>query len=236
MNNNILIIEDDKTVNDLLSKNLAKLGYQVSTAFDGEQGLQMALEKDYQIILLDVMIPKMDGFQVLALLRKKKLTPVLMLTAKGGEEDRIYGFKSGADDYLLKPFSMAELELRIQAILRRTQIQKSTGILESQSNSGASNKLSKSIQFNKREGQVIIRNQQVAFTPIEFELMFALVAEQGEVLSKAHLYQNVLLREFSRYDRTLDMHVSKIRKKMTAAGMNVNTIKTIRGQGYCFEE
>ncbi len=236
MDNNILIIEDDQTVNDLLSKNLTKLGYQIDTAFDGEQGLNKALNNDFQLILLDVMIPKLDGFQVLRLLREKKLTPVLMLTAKGGEEDRICGFKTGADDYLLKPFSMAELELRIQAILRRTQKPKSIEVLKFQESLNDSENSSKSIQFNKRIGQIVIRNQQVAFTPIEFDLLFALVAEQSEILSKAHLYQNVLLREFSRYDRTLDMHISKIRKKITSAGMDVNTIKTVRGQGYCFEE
>ena len=236
MKNNILIIEDDHVVNDLLSKNLTKLGYKVDTAFDGEQGLKKALQENFQIILLDVMIPKIDGFQVLASLREKKLTPVLMLTAKGGEEDRICGFKTGADDYLLKPFSMAELELRIQAILRRTQMLQSTESTKYQGNLNACENSSKSIQFNKRAGQIVIRNQRVAFTPIEFDLLFALVTEQSEVLSKAHLYQNVLLREFSRYDRTLDMHISKIRKKITLAGMDVNTIKTVRGQGYCFEE
>ncbi len=236
MNNSILIIEDDYVVNDLLTKNLTKLGYEVDTAFDGEQGLKKALLGDFQLILLDVMIPKIDGFQVLASLREKKLTPVLMLTAKGGEEDRICGFKTGADDYLLKPFSMAELELRIQAILRRTQILQSTESIKYQENPNAAENASKSIQFNKRLGQIVIRNQRVAFTPIEFDLLFALVTEQSEVLSKAHLYQNVLLREFSRYDRTLDMHISKIRKKITSAGMDVNTIKTVRGQGYCFEE
>mgnify|MGYP000107514285 FL=1 len=236
MSNNILIIEDDHAVNVLLSKNLTKLGYQIDTAFDGEQGLKKALHEDFQLILLDVMIPKIDGFNVLKSLREKKLTPVIMLTAKGGEEDRICGFKTGADDYLLKPFSMAELELRIQAILRRTQMLQTFEALKYQENLNTAENSSKSIQFNKRIGQIVIRNQQVAFTPIEFDLLFALVAEQSEILSKAHLYQNVLLREFSRYDRTLDMHISKIRKKITSAGMDVNTIKTVRGQGYCFEE
>lgn len=236
MNDSILIIEDDQSVNDLLYKNLVKLGYVVDTAFDGEDGLHKALEKEYQIILLDVMIPKLDGFQVLERLRIIKQTPVLMLTAKGGEEDRICGFKTGADDYLLKPFSMAELELRIQAILRRTQMLKEIDNLRSTGGVHQVEQSSLSIQLNKRDGQVVILNQNVPFTPIEFDLLYALVGEHGKVLSKAHLYQNVLLKEFSRYDRTLDMHISKIRKKITAAGIDVNTIKTVRGQGYCFEE
>lgn len=234
--NKILIIEDDQTVNFLLSKNLVDLGYEVEVAYDGEEGLAIALANTYQIILLDVMIPKLDGFQVLEALREKKTTPVLMLTAKGGEEDRICGFKTGADDYLSKPFNMAELELRIQAILRRTQmVQALNSQQESDSNSQVEESDS-SIQFNKQEGIVIIQNQDIPFTPLEFNLLSTLVEHQGEVLSKPQLYQRVLSREFSRYDRTLDMHISKIRKKITSAGMAVNTIKTVHGQGYCFEE
>lgn len=224
MKSTILIIEDDQAVNELLIKNLVNLGYSVESAFDGETGLNLALNNDYEIILLDVMIPKLDGFQVLQALRVKKSTPVLMLTAKGGEQDRIFGFKTGADDYLSKPFNMAELELRIQAILRRTQ-----GLPKAEVSST-------SIQFYKKEGLVHIKDETIPFTPLEFDLLFTLVQEQGEVLSKAQLYQRVLLKEFSRYDRTLDMHISKIRKKITSAGMAVNTIKTVRGLGYCFEE
>jgi len=232
-NGSILIIEDDQSVNTLLYSNLIKLGYEVDSAFDGEHGLRLALDNDYQIILLDIMIPKLDGFQVLEALRSKKSTPVLMLTAKGGEQDRICGFKTGADDYLSKPFSMAELELRIQAILRRTQVMAKADLQTSSNNNEVS---SKNIQFNKKDGLVIVKQQNVIFTPLEFDLLYALVEDQGEVLSKAQLYQRVLLREFSRYDRTLDMHISKIRKKITLAGMAVNTIKTVRGLGYCFEE
>jgi two-component system response regulator PfeR len=226
MINKILIIEDDQTVNDLLCENLRRLGYQVAHAYDGEQGLNMALESDFELILLDVMMPKLDGFEVLQSLRQHKSNPVLMLTAKGAEQDRITGFKTGADDYLTKPFSMTELELRIEAILRRT---------DNQTQKTSTARAQNSIQFDKQSGQVTIQQQQIAFTPIEFDLLFILVNEQGNILSKAYLYQSVLLREFSRYDRTLDMHISKIRKKITSAGMPVNTIKTVRGQGYCFE-
>ncbi len=223
----LLVIEDDKTVNELLCENLTQLGYEVDSALDGEQGLVRALEQDYALILLDVMLPKLDGFEVLQRLRLQKITPVLMLTAKGGEQDRIVGFKTGADDYLIKPFNMIELELRIQAILRRTQPKLVVkGKLQ----------MPTSLQFDKQLGLVRIEKNNITFTPIEFDLLYALVEERGEVLSKAQLYQSVLLRQFSRYDRTLDMHISKIRKKITAAGLAVNTIKTVRGHGYCFEE
>ncbi len=230
----ILVIEDDQTVNELLSGNLEGLGYKVDTAFDGEQGLSLALLNNYQLILLDVMIPKLDGFQVLKSLRDTKQTPVIFLTAKGGEQDRIFGFKTGADDYLIKPFSMAELELRIQAVLRRTQKENEfseVNALQKTINTVSS----KCIRLNKMSGEVMIHDDSVVFTPIEFDILYALIEARDEVLSKAYLYQNILLREFSRYDRTLDMHISKIRKKITTAGIAVNTIKTIRGQGYCFE-
>ncbi|QIZ83243.1 response regulator transcription factor [Bermanella marisrubri] len=230
----ILIIEDDRSVNDLLCGNLSKKGYQIEAAFDGDRGLKKAIKEDFDIILLDVMLPKIDGLKLLTLLRSEKQTPVLMLTAKGGEEDRIYGFKSGADDYLIKPFSMTELDLRIKAILRRTQIQREFSSKEESKNFELKS-IDKKIYFNKKKGVVHINNKEIAFTPIEFELFYALEKEKDEVVSKAFLYQTVLLREFSRYDRTLDMHISKIRKKLTAAGMSKNTIKTIRGQGYYFE-
>lgn len=158
----------------------------------------------------------------------------MFLTAKGGEQDRIVGFKTGADDYLIKPFNMDELELRIQAILRRTE--KINGFSEVSTSGVEVNAVSsKYIRLNKATGDVLIHDKSILFTPIEFDLLYALIQERGEVLSKAYLYQNVLLREFSRYDRTLDMHISKIRKKITTAGIAVNTIKTVRGQGYCFE-
>jgi two-component system response regulator PfeR len=223
--NKILVVEDDHTVNGLICQNLESEGYSVESAFDGEKGVNQAVQENYDLILLDVMMPKLDGFEVLSRLREKKQTPVLILTAKGGEQDRICGFKSGADDYLIKPFNMAELTLRIEAILRRTQTiaQPSVNIVR-----GA-------VVLDPLSGEVMIHSNPVAFTPLEFDLLRSLMEQAGEVVSKAELYQSVLCREYSRYDRTLDMHVSKIRKKMSAAGMPINTIRTVRGQGYSFE-
>lgn len=221
----ILVIEDDQTVNSLISQKLETEGFSVDGAFDGREGLSLALQKDYDLILLDVMLPGLDGFEVLNQLRQHKQTPVLMLTAKGGEQDRICGFKSGADDYLIKPFNMSELTLRIEAILRRTRV--SSKLLTSVECAG--------ISLDPISGRAQVNGQPAALTPLEFDLLRALMEQVGQVLSKAELYQSVLCREFSRYDRTLDMHISKIRKKISAAGMPVNTIRTVRGQGYSFE-
>lgn len=224
-NAQILVIEDDQTVNALICQNLEAEGYKVTCAFDGASGIHLAMQDNFDLILLDVMMPKLDGFEVLSQLRQSKQTPVLMLTAKGGELDRICGFQSGADDYLIKPFNMAELTLRIDAILRRTN---SAAQPLAHITQGA-------VVLDPLSGAVNIHSTPIAFTPLEFDLLRALMEQMGQVISKAELYQSVLCREFSRYDRTLDMHISKIRKKMSGAGMPINTIRTVRGQGYSFE-
>ena len=223
MATNILIVEDDPDVNELISKNLIALDYQVDCAFDGEKGLSLALDQEFDLILLDVMMPKRDGLTLLAEVRKKKDTPVLLLTAKGAEQDRISGFKTGADDYLTKPFNAIELNLRIEAILRRTK------------SVDKPNYSPQGIQFDPFTFTVTINDSSVILTPLEFSLLETLVSQHGEVLSKAYLYQQVLKRSFSQYDRTLDMHVSKIRKKFNASGIVGNVIKTVRGQGYCYD-
>jgi cytidyltransferase-like protein len=140
------------------------------------------------------------------------------------------------DDYLGKPFSMEDLKLRIASTLRCAKTDIHHDKVNINHISRVINSANLNISMNKKNGEVLVRNQNVKLTPIEFDLLYALIKEQGEVLSKARLYQSVLLREFSRYDRTLDMHISKIRKKITAAGIEVNSIKTVRGQGYCFDE
>ncbi|BFM18673.1 response regulator transcription factor [Maricurvus nonylphenolicus] len=223
--NKILVVEDDQTVNGLICQNLETEGYTVTCVFDGENGVSQAVKENYDLILLDVMMPKLDGFEVLSRLREKKQTPVLMLTAKGGEQDRICGFQSGADDYLIKPFNMAELTLRIEAILRRTQTVSQPSV----------NVVRGAVVLDPLSGEVLIHSKPIAFTPLEFDLLRSLMEQAGKVVSKAELYQSVLCREYSRYDRTLDMHISKIRKKMSSAGLPINTIRTVRGQGYSFE-
>lgn len=224
-NPKVLIIEDDQTVSGLIRQQLETEGLSVDAVFDGREGIRLALQNSYDLILLDVMLPHVDGFEVLNQLRAVKQTPVLMLTAKGGEQDRICGFKSGADDYLIKPFSMAELTLRIEAILRRTRV----------SNKSLASVACGRISLDPISGEALVNGKVAALTPLEFDLLRALMEQTGQVVGKAELYQSVLCREFSRYDRTLDMHISKIRKKISATGMPMNTIRTVRGQGYSFE-
>ncbi len=221
----ILIIEDDQSLNQQLSEILQGRGFIVAQCLDGEIGLEQALNKKFDLILLDVLLPKLDGFSVLKRLRNSRTTPVIMITACGAEEERIKGFSRGADDYLPKPFNIEELMLRIDALLRRT--------MDNQSNTFRSSQLTLDLLTLDRSNlTVIYAKQALTFTTIEFNLLWILLENKSEVLSKPYLYQVVLEKEFSRYDRSLDMHVSRIRRKLINNGMFADRLKTIHGKGY----
>lgn len=223
----ILIIEDDVTLNDQLAHLLRGKGFQIRQCHDGEQGLLSAISERFDLILLDVLLPTMDGFSVLSKLRKKKHTPVMILTACGAEEERIQGYSSGADDYLPKPFNFTELLLRVDALLRRS--------LGFQTPRYPSNVLSfGALELNRSQQAITYKDTPITVTPIQFKLLWILVEHQGEVLSKPYLYQSVLEREFSRYDRSLDMHLSRVRRKLIDAGMPAVKLSTVHGKGYCF--
>ncbi|WP_051560114.1 response regulator transcription factor [Marinobacterium jannaschii] len=223
----ILIIEDDPAVNDLVASQLRRHGYQTEQCFDGRKGLSRALGQHFSLILLDVLLPKLDGFELLNQLRCQRDTPVIMLTACGAEEDRISGFRCGADDYLPKPFNLTELTLRIEAVLRRRP-------------SGADRANAASVRLLRFQNLQLDLSGQVAsvgvtelpLTPMEFRLLALLLETPGEVISKPVLYQSLMGRPFSRYDRSIDMHISKLRRKLTNAGFNGEHINTVHGQGY----
>ena len=222
----ILIVEDDQSLNKQLSELLLARGFSVKQSFDGEAGLAHSLNEHFDLILLDVLLPKLDGFSMLKRLRSHRSTPVIMLTACGAEEERIQGFSKGADDYLPKPFNVEELMLRIDALLRRT--------INQQDNLRRPAELKTDLFFlDKSNLCVTYDDQQISFTTIEFNLLWILLENQGEVLSKPYLYQAVLERDFSAYDRSLDMHLSRIRRKLTECGMFAGRLKTVHGKGYC---
>jgi two-component system response regulator PfeR len=223
----ILIIEDDQSLNQQLAEILQDKGFSVTQCFDGECGLAKALTKKFDLVLLDVLLPKLDGFSVLKRLRSKRETPVIVLTACGAEEERIKGYSQGADDYLPKPFNVQELMLRINALLRRTLVNQNSVFKSSQLNVDK-------LFLNRSDLSVCYDNQPLIFTTIEFNLLWTLLENRGEVLSKPYLYQVVLEREFSRYDRSLDMHLSRVRRKLVDRGMFADRIKTVHGKGYCF--
>jgi len=222
---NILVIEDDKILNHQLTELLTSKGYIVEQCFDGESGLLRASSQQHHLILLDVMLPERDGFSLLKLLRKSCQTPVIMVTAKDAEQEKIQGFSQGADDYVAKPFSSAELLLRIEAILRRSHHY----IVEPSEQEITVDGLT----INNKSQVVCIEKIALEFTPIQFKLLWELVLHRGEVLSKAYLYQKVLNKNIGAYDRSLDMHLSRVRRKLNEGNWQGERLQTSHGKGYC---
>ncbi|WP_111497095.1 response regulator transcription factor [Marinobacter bohaiensis] len=224
----ILVVEDDSVLNGQIAHLLQSKGYRTEQCHEGEQGLACAVGQKFDLILLDVLLPGLNGYDLLDRLRRTHQTPVMMLTARGAEEERIRGFSCGADDYVSKPFNFTELLLRIQALLRRV-----SGVQQQREDP---RQLSVGpLELCRSTLAVRFAGKPVALTPIQFRLLWVLTAHQGEALSKPYLYQLVLEREFSRYDRSLDMHLSRVRRKLVAAGMEADRLQTVHGKGYCFQ-
>jgi len=220
----ILIIEDDPVLSEQLCKLLQGEGFGVDVCYNGCTGMEAASSHHYQLILLDVMLPKMSGFELLANLREHSQVPVIILSAKGAEEERIKGLRNGADDYISKPYNSQELLLRIEALLRRCH--------PSLISNAPSTQTLDSLSVNRVTHKVQVGSNAIDFTPIEFKLLRALMSSPGEILSKALLYQIVLNRSYSSYDRSLDMHLSRVRRKLNAAGWDGSRLQTVHGKGY----
>lgn len=220
----ILLIDDDLGLSELLAQLLELEGFELTLAHDGQAGLDLALQQTFDLILLDVMLPKLNGFEVLRALRTKKQTPVLMLTARGDEIDRVVGLEIGADDYLPKPFNDRELVARIRAIIRRTHIQASDNAQTIQSFGDLS--------LDPARQEVHCRDQLIILTGTEFSLLVELVQNAGELATKEILSQKVLGKKLMPFDRSLDMHLSNLRKKMPERSDGRPRVKTIRGKGY----
>ena len=223
----ILIIEDDITLNKQIAALLKDRGFDVHQCHDGNQGLVTALRERFDLILLDVLLPNLNGFSLLSQLRQRKQTPVIMVTACGAEQERIKGYSNGADDYMPKPFSFVEMMLRIEALLRRS--------LNVKSNEVTRNSIVvDEITLDRRNLKANFAGKALDLTSTQFKLLWVLLENQNEVLSKPLLYQTVLERSFSRYDRSLDMHMSRVRKKLIEAGMSPTRLATQHGKGYLF--
>lgn len=223
----ILVIEDDREVSNSVVAILKKKGYHAVQSFNGREGLITAINQTFHLILLDKMLPELDGLELLQRLRKYRDTPVVMLSAAGAEQDRIDGFNGGADDYLPKPFNMMELLLRVEALLRRSMGTKRIESSPSTLTDGP-------IRLDTKNKCLLTETEGIELTPIEFELLKTFLTHKEEVLSKPYLYQLVLCKPYSRYDRSLDMHISNLRSKM-AEVVPSQRIKTIRGQGYSYQ-
>ena len=222
----VLVVDDDVELCGLVQEYLTAEGFSLKAVHDGEQGLQQALTNEYALVVLDVMLPGINGFEVLRRIRSVSKIPVLLLTARGEDVDRIVGLEIGADDYLPKPFNPRELVARIRAILRRTK--RVTADVVPEMLSVGDVELDPATRSVQRAGQ------PVDLTSVEFNLLEVLLREAGRVVTRERLVNAVLSRKFMPFDRSIDMHVSKVRRKLGDSEEDGDHIKTIRGVGYMF--
>ncbi len=224
----ILIIDDDSELSKLIQEYLQQEGLQVTLAVDGETGLDKLATEPFDLLVLDVMLPGLNGFELLPKIRSMDTIPILMLTARGDEIDRIVGLELGADDYLAKPSSPRELLARIKAILRRSRM-----IPNQHANENFSiGELS--VDVSSR--QVLVYQKNCDLTGTEFNLLVELIRNRGKVQSREDLCLKILDRRLTAFDRSLDMHISNLRRKLSLGEDNLPAIKTIRGSGYIFTE
>lgn len=226
--NRILVIDDDSELCELLSDYLSSEGFVVETSNHGGQGATQALAGDYALVVLDVMLPGLNGFDVLRKIRASSKLPVIMLTARGDDIDRIVGLELGADDYLPKPFNPRELVARIRAIQRRSEATEQPVAARATEVIVGDILLCPANRTVKRNGVVI------ALTSVEFTLLEVLLRQAGEVISREDLVEKALGRRLSAYDRSIDVHVSALRKKLGHQADSGERIKTVRGVGYLY--
>jgi DNA-binding response OmpR family regulator len=230
----ILVVEDDLTLLDTLEYNLIAEGYKVTTAADGLTALEVARDEQPDLIVLDLMLPRLDGFEVCRILRRETNVPILMLTARADEVDRIVGLEVGADDYLTKPFSMRELLARVKALLRRVRLIREE--MAGESDVPSTEQLAFDdlvIDLDRRE--ILVRGEPLRLKPKEFELLVFLARHPGMALSRDLLLERVWGWDYGGGSRTVDVHVRWLREKVEADPGKPERIVTVRGVGYCFE-
>ena len=223
MNSRLLIIDDDEKLNKLLTDYLGKMGFEVMSATLPSQGLEKLERESPDLVILDVMLPEMDGFEVCRTIRQSSTIPVIMLTARGEVMDRVVGLEIGADDYLPKPFEPRELVARIQSVLRRVQ---------AKNKSGVKNIGSLSIDFHKLE--VTVDDKPAGLTSSEFECLALLVNNSGKVLNRDQIIEQLRGIEWDAFNRSVDITMSRLRQKLGDDPKNPRFIKTIWGTGYLF--
>lgn len=219
------MIEDDPQLREHLSAHLERRGFVLTASGRGDLGLQLGCDEPFDLVLLDIMLPGLGGLEVLARLRSAHGTPIMLMSALGAERDRISGFTQGADDYLTKPFSLAELDARVDALLRRVA-------LDRQAAPRLPSPTADSLLRDINAQDVSFRGCAAGLTQSEFRLLVTLLEHPDEPLSKAFLYQHVLHRGYTRLDRGLDVHVCNLRRKLTAINFHDLAIQAVRNQGY----
>ena len=226
-NHRILLIDDDRKLTELLADYLSPLGYEVEAVHTGTEGIERATSGDWHAIILDVMLPGMDGFEVLQGIRKVSTVPVLMLTGRGDETDRIVGLEVGADDYLPKTFSMRELLARLRAVTRRHSISAAKPM-----DTGAPDLIVGALHISPSTRVASLDGKALPLTPVEFEILTALAKAKGRVKSRERLLEEIRDREWEVFDRSIDIHISALRRKLGDDAKNPRYIRTLRSAGY----
>ena len=219
----VLVVDDERAIRDAIEYALRNEGFEVESADDGESGLKAALDDPFDVVVLDLMLPRMSGTEVCRRLRTESAVPIIMLTAKGAELDRVLGLEIGADDYVTKPFSMAELVGRIRAIIRRRDLDRS----------GAGSVLRVGgLELDPIRHEARIDGEQKRLTPSEFKLLLFLAQEPGRVYSRREIMQHLWDSTYVGDQRACDIHISNLRQKIEADPANPDRVVTVRGVGY----
>lgn len=228
MKEKLLIVDDDKDIAEMLKTYFKKDGYETCCAYDGREGLELLKKDSYSLVLLDVMMPNMDGYTMLGKMREVSQTPVILLTAKGEQMDKIIGFMKGCDDYVVKPFDFTELSFRVKAILKRTQYEvkeEDKELLKV-----------KDLEINLEEHTVKRNDEEIKLTPKEFEILILLAANKGRVFSTRNIYELIWKDDFLENDNSVLAHMKNLREKLGDKVKSGKYIKTIWGVGYKIEK
>jgi two-component system OmpR family response regulator len=225
----ILVVEDDRNLLDTIKYNLLKEGYEASVAVDGAEALDIAHQQKPDLIILDIMLPKIDGFEVCRILRKEMTVPIIMLTARADETDRIIGLDTGADDYMTKPFSIRELLARVRALLRRTKMVEAR-VPEEQAILNVGD-----ITIDLNRHRINVKGQQLELTAKEYDLLVFLAKNESYVFSREQLLERVWGYDFAGDTRTVDVHIRWLRQKIETDPANPKHLLTVRGTGYKLE-
>ena len=224
-----MLVDDELSVQKLLTYPLRKEGYDVIPALDGREALERLRDDNFDLVVLDVMLPRMDGFDVCRAIRSRSTVPIIMLTAKTEETDKVLGLELGADDYITKPFSVREFRSRVKAVLRRAELAQPEAQFEEPIDAGELQ-----IDFEKRS--VVIRGKPAQLTYVEFEILAALAHAPGRVFSRTMLLERVWGDASYRDPRTIDVHIRHLREKLEEEPKTPELILTVRGVGYRFRD
>jgi DNA-binding response OmpR family regulator len=234
--NKILIVEDEKALRETLAYNLTNQGYETTTCDDGLKALTVARQNTFDLILLDLMLPGMDGFEVCRILRAESNVPIMILTARDDEIDRVVGLEVGADDYMVKPFSMRELVARVKAMLRRVRImQDQSSIIDSPLTIKTPSLCFTDLEIDDERKEVRFQNKVLELNPREYQLLHYLALNLGKALSRDKILEDVWGWDYSGESRTVDVHIRWLRQKIEQDPTNPTRLVTVRGSGYRFE-